>query len=61
MVDLASSADFAAERPARRNRSRLPLTESFAARVTLISIALVFLALFLILPLVLSPADRLRA
>jgi len=58
VVDLAS--DFVVERPARRDRRLLPLTESFAVRVTLIAIALLFLGVFLILPLVVVFSEALR-
>jgi len=59
VVDLAAS-DFVVERPVRRDRRLLPLTESFPVRVTLIAIALLFLALFLILPLVVVFTEALR-
>ena len=59
MVDLAS-ADFRTARAVPRGRPLLPLTESFATRVSLIAIALLFLGVFLILPLVVVFSEALR-
>jgi sulfate/thiosulfate transport system permease protein len=59
VVDLTAS-DFVVERPVRRARRLLPLTESFPVRLTLIAIALLFLAVFLILPLVVVFSEALR-
>lgn len=58
MVDAPASGVAAA--PAPRAASRLPLTESLAARAALIALALAFLVLFLILPLVVVFAEALR-
>jgi sulfate transport system permease protein len=49
-----------AERPARQGRAPSATTESAAARALLIALALVFLALFLILPVVVVFAEALR-
>jgi len=60
VVDLAPAADAATRDPAPRVGSPLPLTESFAARAALIGIALFFLVVFLILPLVVVFAEAFR-
>jgi len=60
VVDLAPAADVAAQEPAPRIASPLPLTESFAARATLVGLALLFLVVFLILPLVVVFAEAFR-
>ncbi len=60
MVDFAPPADLVADDSARRIASPLPLTESFATRVALIVAALLFLMVFLILPLVVVFAEALR-
>jgi sulfate transport system permease protein len=59
VVDLASS-DLVVERPARRERRLLPLTESAPVRGALIAIALLFLVVFLILPLLVVFSEALR-
>jgi len=60
VVDLASP-DFVVERPAPRDRRRLlPLTESAPVRGALIAIALLFLVVFLILPLLVVFSEALR-
>jgi len=60
VVDLAPAADAAAHHRAPRVGSPLPLTESSAARAALIGIALFFLVVFLILPLVVVFAEAFR-
>jgi sulfate transport system permease protein len=60
VVDVAPAADLVAEKSARRTASPLPLTEPFAARLALIGIALVFLVLFLIFPLIVVFTEALR-
>jgi sulfate/thiosulfate transport system permease protein len=60
VVDLAPAADVAAPDHGPRIASPLPLTESFVARAVLIGIALFFLVVFLILPLVVVFAEAFR-
>jgi sulfate/thiosulfate transport system permease protein len=60
VVDVARTADVAAQDAAPRVASPLPLTESFAARAALIGVALFFLVVFLILPLVVVFAEAFR-
>jgi sulfate transport system permease protein len=60
VVDLAPNADIAPPVPVRQFASPLPLTESFAARAALIAIALLFLVVFLILPLLVVFTEALR-
>jgi sulfate/thiosulfate transport system permease protein len=60
VVDLAPGAEIAPPAPARQLASPLALTESFAARAALIAIALFFLVVFLILPLLVVFTEALR-
>jgi sulfate/thiosulfate transport system permease protein len=60
VADLAPATSARAEESARRIASPLPLTESFAMRAALIGLALFFLVVFLILPLVIVFAEAFR-
>lgn len=60
MADTATSIDGFDDPPVARKPLPLPLTESPAARLTLIAIALAFLVLFLILPLIVVFAEAFR-
>jgi sulfate transport system permease protein len=60
VADTVTSIDGFGNPPVVRKPLPLPLTESPAARLTLIAIALAFLVLFLILPLIVVFAEAFR-